>query len=125
MLTGNDIEDLEAKTFKLHDEDISGNNFSMLVADSEVIVEKLNHIDDQSTFKDDLIDIVALYCLRKNVDYNPLFLQILTPLALSLGPSIPRTIISSSFYSLIDNFVPFLHFKVHFRQFYSMHSLFL
>jgi hypothetical protein len=128
LLTGSSIEDLEAKYYHLKEDEHDAKNFAALVQDADAVMHKLcqpssplsqgreaspcvSTVDE--SFRLDLIDVISLYCLRKNIDYNPLLLQLLLPLAYESRASIPRTLLSSSFYNLIDNFVPLARLNEH------------
>jgi hypothetical protein len=143
ILSGNCLEDDEVKDFEL-----SNSNFSTeakLIEDCKTIIgnleSKLSKNNQQQILKD-MVDIVALFCLRRNIEYNnsiSLYTKLLSPLVLNdisvevstnnnnnnsdnyannndndnpQVATISKTLASSCFHALITNFVPLITLKV-------------
>lgn len=118
LLTGSSIEDLEAKYYHFKMEDAQSKNFSNLLDDVESVMKRTKGLaaNEIDALKHDLTDIISLFCLRKDVDYNPLFLQLLAPLAIESKSHFPKTVISSSFYNFVENFAPLARLDVSFPR---------
>jgi len=113
LLTGSCNEDQEIKSFKPNDNAIP--NQSRVLSDCDAVVNKWIKANggssiDSKQIRQDLNDILVLYSLRREVEYSPLFCNLLAPLLLNPSP-FSRGLASTSFYALTSNFMPLVNLQ--------------
>lgn len=120
LLTGGPcVDDQEAEFWKPHggnDENIV--NKSQLEVDCQTALSRLENTTyaplDAEQSKEDLHDILLLYCMRRNISYSSLMCDLLSPLLLLSPPLTPlsRALASACFYSLYSEFIPTANLQV-------------
>ena len=82
-------------------------NMSLLIAECNAIAE---NIDVTSGMRQNLQEILTLYCRRKEIDYNPVYCNILSPLLRS-HKSFTKELASTCLHALASEFSPLLGMK--------------
>lgn len=113
LLNGYLTEDFESLTYHCSTKDLE--NFENLENDVDEMLRKVDSkfLSSFPGFKQDIMDILVLYLMRKGLRYSPLYLPfafIVLQHALPIG--IPRSLSSSCFYSLVSSSLPLLHLSV-------------
>ena len=113
LLTGycSQSEDVELEDFESNS--FTRSNFSnrrAMLSDCESVTA--SHFSDMSSssslqFKQHLVDILTLYCIRKERNYSSVLCSVLAPLLLPPN-NLPKGLASSCFYSLASEFLPLL-----------------
>jgi hypothetical protein len=80
-------------------------NISSLIADCDVMAK-----DSSLERRQNLEDILTLYCRRKDIDYNSVYCNILSPLICSYN-SFTKELASTCFDALASEFCPLLSMK--------------
>lgn len=121
LIGGSVVEDQEAEFWRPSGRDENIENYSQLRSDCEAIVKRVTDkafVSQKPTnpfqCKDDLHDILLLYCIRKKIPYRSLLCDILSPLIFVPAPYSPpsRALSSSCFYSLSNSFIPLINLPV-------------
>jgi hypothetical protein len=120
LLTGGPcVDDQEAEFWKPHggsDENIG--NKSQLESDCLAALSRLENTmfapTDTEQSREDLHDILLLYCMRRNTSYSSLMCDLLSPLLVLAPPLTPlsRALASACFYSMHSEFIPTANLQV-------------
>lgn len=113
LLTGSCTEDHEAVLYRPNVAEVTDGE--RIASDCQAIVS-INFpgtSGSASSMERDLFDILALYCVRRQVEYNHLFCNMLVPM-LATNQPMSRAFASSCFYSLVSEFVPMVNLQVFF-----------
>jgi hypothetical protein len=115
LLTGATTEDHEADYYHPTGAELA--DVSRLNADVDALITRMAPLVESAGIdlvqcRQDLHDILVLYCVRRQVDYIPLYCSLLAPLIVTTRGAMARSLASSCFYSLTTGFVPIINLKV-------------
>jgi hypothetical protein len=112
LMTGATNEDHEADYYHPTGAELADS--SRLNADVDALITRMTSVSglDLVQCRQDLHDILVLYCVRRQVEYSPLYCSLLAPLVVTTRGSMPRSLASSCFYSLATEFIPIMNLKV-------------
>ena len=84
------------------------NNHAGMISDCNIMTS-ISYCDESSSsrIRQDLQDIITLYCIRKEREYSSVLCSLLAPLLLAPN-SFSKELSSSCFYCLVSDFVPLL-----------------
>lgn len=121
LVGGSVVEDQEAEFWRPSTRDENIENYAQLRSDCEAILKRVLDKENLSLkptnpmqCKEDLHDILLLYCIRKKTPYRSLLCDLLSPLLFVSPPYSPpsRALSSSCFYSLSNHFIPLINLPV-------------
>ena len=99
------IEDHEVESWNFLQNRCDIENSAELINDVNIISKSYIHL---TNLKSDLLSIIGLFCIRRNIRYHSIFCQILLPMLTSSSFPLSRVIASSCFYTLCSNFLPLI-----------------
>jgi hypothetical protein len=106
LLHGTCSEDHEVEFWQSNGQELD--NYAAIVRDCEAWLELaqargyLSASTASSSAARDLVDVVVLYCVRRNIPYRPVYCDVLASMVLCLNP-ISRALASSCFYHLCSD----------------------
>ena len=116
LLTGSTTEDHEADYY--HPSGAELPDASRLNADVDALMTYIASCDGASSIdivqcRQDVHDILVLYCVRRQAVYQPVYCSLLAPMIAVSQGAMSRSLASSCFYSLATEFVPIINLKVY------------
>lgn len=120
LLTGAGTGECEVSLPTSEEEELT--RFQQLAADCDAVVNrKFNHYDVESQnsettsrIRQEMYDILVVFCIRRQVQYNHLYCHLLAPM-LALPDPMTKPQALSCFYSFASEFVPLVNLKVNFH----------
>jgi len=109
LLNESCVEDEEVRNFSAAS--VGFSDFETVASDCSAVISSSGvtlSAEEAERAREDMQDILVLYCQRRSIPYNPILCRLLCPLIVTQN-RVSRTLASSCFYSLVSMFIPLIN----------------
>jgi hypothetical protein len=116
LINGSYSDDQEAEFWRSTGKELP--NYADIVLDCDAVLTTRTKVGtpayapDLGKLRADMVDIIVLYCVRRNVVYKSMFSEIVAFLVCNSNCIASKTLSSSCFYSICSSFLPVINLPV-------------